>query len=584
VSSSSDLTPGRFATLLVLLLTLGAGLRFVFPTADPPWQAAVGITWHDEGPWVHNARNKVLWGEWSTDRWNPMYLTPVFTGLEYVALSAFGVGQWQVRTVSQVMGLLSILAVALGVAACASRRAGIAAAALLATNYIWVMWNRAALMETTMVAFIAISWSAYALAYRRPIWGVVAGAGAILAFFTKAAAAFYVGAIALEAVFALAGSAGLTRWRRPVTDEENRQTSAAALWTLAGAAAAGTLFLVFFVVPYWQEFRFYNWQMSVTRKPTYGVHALVDRASWLPVIHDFFTRQWLITVAALAACFGLAVRWRSASGPDRLLGLWVALGMLEMIVHDVGNERRYIFLIPAFVVLAVLVLVRDGRLVPMAVAAVPARVRWVALPLVLYAAYIALGAIVRLPFLYDVRPSVRASAVAAVLVTLAAYASWKRLGPWLAGQTWTSGAALAIVGVLMAGDLAQFGQWAAGRTYKNVTASRLIGEWLPPGTLVQGKLANGLALDNRIKPIFVGRGFGNYDDRLRRTDTHYLLTYLTPWKGYEGPVITDVLDGCPGWRILRTFDVAETAGGHDRAALILKPASCQPSRSPSAKD
>ena len=167
-----------------------------------------------------------------------MYLTPVFTGLEYVALSAFGVGQWQVRTVSQVMGLLSILAVGVGVAACASRRAGTAAAALLATNYIWVMWNRAALMETTMVAFIAISWSAYALAYRRPIWGVVAGASAILAFFTKAAAAFYVGAIALEAVIALAGSAGLDdgmaldpcpsrRSHKPRTDQAPRRRTLA---------------------------------------------------------------------------------------------------------------------------------------------------------------------------------------------------------------------------------------------------------------------------------------------------------------------------------------------------------------------
>lgn len=158
------------------------------------------------------------------------------------------------------------------------------------------------------------------------------------------------------------------------------------------------------------------------------------------------------------------------------------------------------------------------------------------------------------------------------------------MGPWVAEQTWSSSAAVLLVAVLMAGDLAQFTQWAAGRTYKNVTASRLLGEWLPPGTIVQGKLANGLALDNRIKPIFVGRGFGNYDDRLTRTDAHYLVTYLTPWKGYEGPVITDVLDGCPGWRILRTFDVAETPGGHDRAALIVKPPSCQPARSPSAKD
>jgi hypothetical protein len=133
-------------------------------------------------------------------------------------------------------------------------------------------------------------------------------------------------------------------------------------------------------------------------------------------------------------------------------------------------------------------------------------------------------------------------------------------------------------------NLTEYGRWTTQRAEVNVTASEALGRLLAPGTIVQGKLANGLALDNRIKPIFVGRGFGNYEDRLTRTDARYLLTYVTPWKGYEGPVITDVLDGCPGWRILRTFDVAETPGGHDRAALIVKPPSCQPARSPSAKD
>ena len=31
----------------------------------------------------------------------------------------------------------------------------------------------------------------------------------------------------------------------------------------------------------------------------------------------------------------------------------------------------------------------------------------------------------------------------------------------------------------------------------------------PPETVVQGKLANGLALENRIRPIFIGHEFGN---------------------------------------------------------------------------
>ena len=125
-----------------------------------------------------------------------------------------------------------------------------------------------------------------------------------------------------------------------------------------------------------------------------------------------------------------------------------------------------------------------------------------------------------------------------------------------------------------AGQLAQFAQWAAGRTYKNYHASIELGRQLPPGTLVHGKLANGLSLENRIRPIFVGRGFGNYEDRKTRDDVRYILTYIAPSLGYESqarnPVIQDVLDAYPDQRIIMTFDVAETATGHDRAALIDK--------------
>jgi len=209
-----------------------------------------------------------------------------------------------------------------------------------------------------------------------------------------------------------------------------------------------------------------------------------------------------------------------------------------------------------------------------------------AAPLVLYAAYIACGAIVRLAFLYEVRPGVRLSAAAALLTTVALYAAWPRVASWAAAARVDARSATLLVCVIMAGDLAQYTQWALSRTYENVQASRLVGQWLPPGTLVQGKLANGLSLENRIKPIFVGRGFGNYEDRFSRDDVQYLLTYVKPAIGYEGPVIRDVLEACRGWRILNTFDVAETATGQDRAALILKAPHCAsaPSRSPRAKD
>ena len=98
--------------IVVAVALIALALRAVWLTADPPSDPTVGIVWHDEGAWVHSARNKALWGEWRTDNWNPVFLAPVFSGLEYAAFSAFGVGTWQARTVPLASGLLAVLAIA----------------------------------------------------------------------------------------------------------------------------------------------------------------------------------------------------------------------------------------------------------------------------------------------------------------------------------------------------------------------------------------------------------------------------------------------------------------------------------------
>lgn len=564
MTDTPDITHRQFTAGLLLILLLAIALRVAFPTADPPWRAPVGITWHDEGPWVHNARNKALWGVWSTDHWNPVFLAPVFTALEYVAFESFGVGLWQARSVSMALGTVALVFVALGVGAIASRRAGLIAAILMACNHSWVQWNRVALLETTMVAFVAISWGAYALAARRPVWGALAGVAAWLAFFSKASAAFYVVALGLEALVTL------TLGMRAGQDEDQRPRVNAARWTLAGLALAGALLLVFFAIPHWSEVRFYNWQMSVTRKPSYTPGDLISRASWVPVVNDFFVRVLPIAVLALSGALGLAWRWRSARPAERLLGLYVVFGLLEIIVHDAGNERRLLIFIPAFVALAAPMLAGNRRIVPVDGTGRPRRLALLMLPAVLYAAYLVCGALARVVFAPQVRATVWAGAAAAAALTAALYVSWPRVAGWMSRVHLRRSVLAAVVLVIVCADLLEYGAWAATRTYKNVAASKLVAEWLPPGTLVEGKLANGLALDNRIQPIFVGHGFGNYDDRLR-PDVRYILTYTSPRLGYEGSVILDVLGANRGWKILHEFDVAETPAGHDRAALIEKP-------------
>src|SRR5262249_51542198 len=145
--TNTRMTSARtFAVALLALLLLAIALRTVFPTADPPWRTTVGVVWHDEGAWTHNARNRALFGQWRLDAWNPSSLAPVLTGLGYASFATLGVGTWQARVVSQAAGSLAVLLLALGVTRAGGRRAGLIAAALLATNYVYVMYDRAAIM------------------------------------------------------------------------------------------------------------------------------------------------------------------------------------------------------------------------------------------------------------------------------------------------------------------------------------------------------------------------------------------------------------------------------------------------------
>jgi len=562
MTAAVDISRRQYRSILLAILMIAGLMRGLFPAADPPWNPPVGIVWHDEGAWVHNARNRALFGAWSLDKWNPMYIAPVFTGLEYVSFRSLGVGVRQARLVPEICGLAAVCLLAFGVRRIAGPFAALIAAALLGTNYFYVMWDRTALMEGPMVAFMVASWYCYTRADDQPAWGIAAGACALLAFFTKAAAAFFVAAIALDALMAL-----VTRWKRSPSMPYTRP----ALPTLVGLAVFGIIALTVFVVPNWSDYRFYNWQMSVTRKPSYDLKSLVDRATWLP-LQDGLTRTWFVMAIAATHAAGLIARWRELRSGERLLIWWVVLGAAELILHDTGNERRFVFFIPAFAALASLAL---GRLqiLPGSVEQTPRSRALLALPLVLYGAYVVIGAFVRIAFLREISPNVRIAAALAVMFAAVLFSTWPRLPRALAVAIPARGVVL-LTALLSAGNVVQYVQWTVGRTYDNYEASRELGRLLPWGTLVHGKLANGLALENGIRPIFVGRGFGNYDDRKTRDDVRYILTYIAPSLGYESqahnPVIQDVIDAYPNHRIIATFDVRETATGHDRAALIDK--------------
>ena len=561
IDGADDLTLRRFLAGLAIVFVLAAALRVVFPTADPPWNPSVGITWHDEGPWVHNARNRALWGQWSTDRWNPMYLAPVFTGLEYASFESFGVGLWQARLVSAGMGLASILVVAFGVAACANRRTALVAATLLATSHEWVQWNRVALLETTMVAFIAIAWGAYAIAGRRPWYGALAGLAAVLAFFSKAAAAFFVAALGLEALLTVwlgvsrqpcRPAHGRRRCRRRRSDLDARRPAG------LGRPVPGVLRVAQLGrVPLLQLADVGDAQAGLRDRRVRRPRVLVagrQRVLHADVAGDAARADgrasgcsrdggWRGPPSGCSAC-----RWRSASPSSSS----------TTSATSAGSSSSF----PLLVVQAALVLGTGGPVVSAdarrraSTAGRSSPLPWCSMRPTSRAA--------RSPGWRLRRRSGRACGsrrpgrCSSPRRSTRAGRARRRGWPSAGGRP---AAAAVVLLVLVAGGPRAVRP--VGRRRGPTRTSRPRGSSASGCRRARSSTASsptGSSLENRIRPIFVGRGFGNYDDRNDRDDVRYILTYVAPRLGYEGR-------GHPGrarrrTRIAYHHDVRRGRNGH----------------------
>jgi 4-amino-4-deoxy-L-arabinose transferase-like glycosyltransferase len=187
----------KYLSLLFAVLLISVFARFYDLPRDPPPFDQYGASTLDEGFWISNARNKVLFGQWldENNRMNPMYISPVFNILIYFSFSSLGVSTFSMRIAPALIGIISLLIFWLII----SRKYNVEGSIcliLLALNSMLIVYSRIALLESIILLFIipAVGLLYYNTKYSYFVVGFLVP----FIFFTKSTSLFFIVAIPLS--------------------------------------------------------------------------------------------------------------------------------------------------------------------------------------------------------------------------------------------------------------------------------------------------------------------------------------------------------------------------------------------------
>ncbi|GMV95251.1 MAG: hypothetical protein AMXMBFR82_50290 [Candidatus Hydrogenedentota bacterium] len=211
----------RTFAVLLIGITLGIAMRWVFPAADPPLSRQTGAYWWDE-VWSIGARNGALFGSWQQDEYNPWTVCPLHTALVQGFLELFGVNAFGLRFLAMAGGTLSIALAFLQTRLLGlSVRAGLMGAFFVATSWTLVGFSRSMTLEPSIMLFVHLSSTLVLLGERsgrfRLAWYALAGAAGGCAVLCKTSAAVYVLTMSLFLVAGPLANDGLHRWRWRIT-------------------------------------------------------------------------------------------------------------------------------------------------------------------------------------------------------------------------------------------------------------------------------------------------------------------------------------------------------------------------------
>ena len=279
---------------------------------------------------MHNARNRALWGVWRTDDWNPVYIAPVFTALEYVAFRDIrrrhsgrrARCRWPRGSSRSRFSMAGLAAVANRRAAAHRRRAARDQLRLRDVEPRGAHGIDDDRVHRRRLGRVRAGRAPAGLGRRR---GRRGGPGVV---HESVGGVFRRGDCARRAEddrpLAGAGAAGTSRRRRARANRDARGGRHAR--EPRGGRGRDRRAVRLAALDGVRLLQLADVRASANRRTTSG--DFIDRASWLPIVQAIFMRMWLVRGRRpRSSMLAIVARWRTARPAERLLVLWMLLGL-----------------------------------------------------------------------------------------------------------------------------------------------------------------------------------------------------------------------------------------------------------------
>ncbi|MGD2245571.1 MAG: glycosyltransferase family 39 protein [Candidatus Aminicenantes bacterium] len=335
---------------IVLLLFISIfllSLRMIHLPADPPVNLSASAgEYGDPGGYSYNARNKILFGQWELDDYNPMYISIIPHFVTFLSFKLFGVGIAQMNLVPVFFSVLVLILVFLIAWRWFGLNFGFLVFVFCGINYLFTMYSRVANRIMPMLFFLVLALFFFQMGRKDEKLYFLAGISSVLAYVNKGVCLYIVLALFLGFVIHAALNVRLKGGLLRI------------FCFLTGSAVTYILFRVFVYLPHKDMFQ------ALSRINIPFLVPPRDLVKWL--VH-FWSRPSILfdnmpVISVLASLFFVMLLYRIVHKPkglallDWILVFWFIGGFSYYAIIYQRVTRHFIPQIIPLVFLAVMLL------------------------------------------------------------------------------------------------------------------------------------------------------------------------------------------------------------------------------------